>query len=337
MSRSLKTAVLGGLLLGGLHLSALAGPYNLGREALPEEVAAWDIDVRPDGQGLPAGSGTVLAGEEIFAERCASCHGEFGEGSGRWPVLAGGEDTLDSEDPVKTVGSYWPYLSTVFDYVHRAMPFGEAQTLSNDDTYAVVAYILYLNDLMGEEGTLDRESFTQVVMPNAEGFFMDDRARAEPAPSTAVCMKECKDEVKITKRARILDVTPDEEKKTAAKAAAAPADAVQNAVAPEQLAKGQKLFKRCASCHSLEKGKHRTGPSLHAVMGREAASVEGFRKYSNALKKAGVTWTDDAMDAFLLAPRKYIKGTRMSFAGMKKDGDREALIVYLKSVGAGGS
>ncbi|MFH1517471.1 MAG: c-type cytochrome, partial [Pseudomonadota bacterium] len=121
------------------------GAFGLGRVAMADEIAAWDIDIRPDGTGLPEGKGTVAEGEPIFAENCAVCHGDFGEGAGRWPVLAGGQDTLLRDRPVKTIGSYWPYLSTVFDYVRRAMPFGDARSLSDDDVYALTAYLLYLN------------------------------------------------------------------------------------------------------------------------------------------------------------------------------------------------
>src|SRR5512138_31418 len=113
------------------------GVFHLGRAATPEEVAAWDIDVRPDGAGLPEGRGTVAEGEAIFTDACAVCHGDFGEGRDRWPVLAGGYDTLKAERPEKTIGSFWPYLSTVYDYVRRAMPFGDARSLSDDDIYAV--------------------------------------------------------------------------------------------------------------------------------------------------------------------------------------------------------
>ena len=98
--------------------------------AKPEEIAGWDIDVRPDGQGLPPGKGTVKEGETLYMERCAACHGEFGESAGRWPILAGGAGTLASHDPVKSVGSYWPYASTVMDYIRRSMPFGNAQSLT---------------------------------------------------------------------------------------------------------------------------------------------------------------------------------------------------------------
>lgn len=187
------------------------GGYGLGREALPEEIAAWDIDVRPDGQGLPPGSGDVLTGEALFVERCATCHGDFGEGAGRWPQLAGGFGTLDSEDPVKTVGSFWPYLSTAIDYIHRAMPFGDAQSLTADETYAITAYILYLNDLVDEDFVLSPETFATVRMPNAEGFFDDDREVTELALfSGEPCMEACKDSVEITMRATVLDVTPDD-------------------------------------------------------------------------------------------------------------------------------
>jgi cytochrome c2 len=185
------------------------GGFGLGREALPEEIAAWDIDVRPDGQGLPEGSGDVWTGEELFVERCASCHGDFGEGAGRWPQLAGGFGTLDGDDPVKTVGSFWPYLSTAVDYIHRAMPFGDAQSLTPDETYAITAYVLHLNDLVDDDFVLSPETFASVRMPNADGFFEDDRDAVELVEfSGEPCMEACKESVEITMRATVLDVTP---------------------------------------------------------------------------------------------------------------------------------
>ena len=191
---------------------ALAQTAGLGRPALPGELAAWDIDIRPDGLGLPEGAGDVETGEALFSERCAICHGEFGEGVDRWPKLAGGDGTLTDDDPVKTVGSYWPHLSTVWDYVHRAMPFGNAHTLTVDETYAVVAYILYSNDLVDDGFTLTRDNFLSVRMPNADGFFTDDRATTElPQFSKAPCMTDCKTEVSVRMHATVLDVTPDEE------------------------------------------------------------------------------------------------------------------------------
>jgi len=122
-----------------------AKPLGFGRCATPEEIAGWDIDVRPDGAGLPIGKGTVKDGEALYVERCAACHGEFGEGAQRWPILAGGGGTLPSHNPVKSIGSYWPYASTVMDYIRRAMPYGNAQSLTNDELYAVTAYVLFLS------------------------------------------------------------------------------------------------------------------------------------------------------------------------------------------------
>ncbi len=188
------------------------GVLHLGRRATPAEVVAWDIDIRPDGAGLPEGRGTVAEGEPIYTERCAACHGDFGEGRDRWPVLAGGFDTLTAERPVKTIGSYWPYLSTVFDYVRRAMPFGDARSLTDDEVYAVTAYLLYLNDVVTDEDfELSSENFDEARLPNEANFTDDDRiAETHYAASAEPCMSDCKPgPVKVLMRARVLDVTPD--------------------------------------------------------------------------------------------------------------------------------
>jgi len=188
------------------------GSFGLGRLATAAEVAAWDIDIRPDGKGLPEGSGSVADGEPIYAEQCAACHGDFGEAVGRWPVLAGGQDTLTDDRPVKTIGSYWPHLSTVFDYVRRAMPFGNARSLSDDEIYALTAYLLYLNDIVEDEDfELSSENFGSIDMPNAENFIPDGRMQeTHYADKTEPCMENCKPgPVEITMTARVLDVTPD--------------------------------------------------------------------------------------------------------------------------------
>jgi len=187
------------------------GTFHLGRRATPAEIRAWDIDIRPDGAGLPPGEGSVADGEKVFTERCASCHGDFGEGRDRWPVLAGGMDSLKADRPVKTVGSYWPYLSTVFDYVRRSMPFGDARSLSDNDVYALTAYVLFLNNLVKDDFTLSAKNFTTVQLPNEANFIPDDRA-AEPeyANKGEPCMTDCKPApAKVIMRARVLDVTPD--------------------------------------------------------------------------------------------------------------------------------
>lgn len=216
MLKSLKATLAAAcaLVVVGIAAPADAGKYGLGRQALPEEIKAWDIDVRPDGQGLPEGKGKVSTGEKIYNEQCAACHGDFGEGIDRWPVLSGGKGTLATEDPVKTVGSYWPYLSTVFDYVRRAMPFGNAQSLSADDTYALTAYILYLNEVVDDTNfELSNKNFTSVRLPNEKNFIKDARPDTATLKSKEPCMKDCKKEVKIIGRARVLDVTPEETKK----------------------------------------------------------------------------------------------------------------------------
>ncbi len=187
------------------------GVYGLGRVATEEEIAAWDIDVRPDGTGLPEGRGTVADGEVIFTDNCAACHGDFGEAVDRWPVLAGGQGSLTAERPEKTIGSFWPYLSTVFDYVRRAMPYGNARSLSDDEVYALTAYLLYLNDVVTDEDfELSNENFTEIRLPNEVNFIDDDRAE-EPHYATRAepCMTNCGPEpAQVVMRARILDVTP---------------------------------------------------------------------------------------------------------------------------------
>jgi mono/diheme cytochrome c family protein len=190
---------------------ALAGKLGLGREATPQEVAAWDIDVRPDGQGLPKGSGTVAKGEEIFQAQCAACHGEFGEGKGRWPAVAGGLGSLKNDRPDKTVGSFWPYPTTLFDYIRRAMPFGNAQSLAPDELYALTAYILFLNDVTKDpKFELSEKTLATVRMPNAGAFHDDDREKTEKQFwHKQPCMKDCKKAVEVLGRARVLDVTPE--------------------------------------------------------------------------------------------------------------------------------
>jgi cytochrome c len=185
---------------------------GIGREATPQEIAGWDIDIRPDGVGLPPGRGTVKQGEPLYVERCASCHGEFGESAGRWPILSGGAGTLTSHDPAKSVGSYWPYASTAMDYIRRAMPFGDSQSLSNDELYAITAYVLYLNDIIKDENfELNETTFKSIRLPNEPNFFEDDRERTERAFwRRSPCMTSCADgAAKVTGRARVIDVTPE--------------------------------------------------------------------------------------------------------------------------------
>jgi cytochrome c len=145
--------------------------FGFGRPPTPAEIAAFDIDVRPDGQGLPPGHGSVQDGAKIFAATCASCHGEKGETAvPTGAVLVGGQGTLTSAKPVKTIGSYWPYVTTLFDYIRRAMPFNAPQSLSNDEVYAVTAYLLSLNKIVPNDTVLDARTLPEVRMPNRDGF-----------------------------------------------------------------------------------------------------------------------------------------------------------------------
>ena len=169
------------------------GYYGYGQPATTEQIAGWDIDVRPDGVGLPPGSGTVEDGEFLYEEKCAACHGSFGEGVGRFPSLAGGEGSLKDERPQKTVGSYWKYTSTLWDYIHRAMPFAQPESLSDDEVYAVTAYVLYLNDLVEDDFELTRENLSTIRLPNEGSFIPDQR----PDVSNKHCMENCKNPADI--------------------------------------------------------------------------------------------------------------------------------------------
>ncbi|MEM7269548.1 MAG: c-type cytochrome [Pseudomonadota bacterium] len=344
----------------------IEGAYGVGRAALAEEIAAWDVDVLPDGRGLPEGSGDVFTGEEIFAEKCGSCHGDFAEGVDNWPVLAGGFDTLGDEDPVKTVGSYWPHLSTAWDYISRSMPFGEAGTLTADETYAIVAYILYSNDLVDDDFELSDENFANFDMHNMTGFVIDDRPEQEYAKWRAEpCMENCKDETRVTMRSVFLVNTPAaggsesvmnhgkvEDLPTFSsdgpsfipEKAAGPTEVKKAKVEPTTvtdaegddalIAAGKKVFKKCKACHKVGDGaKNASGPHLNGLMGRTFGSVDGF-KYSAAFaaaKDEGRTWDAEALAAFLAKPKAYIKGTKMAFGGLKKEGDQVAIIAYLNS------
>ncbi len=215
-----------------------AGHYGYGKMATAAEIAGWDIDIRPDGRGLPDASGSVEDGEMLYEDICASCHGSFGEGVGRYPVLAGGEGTLSESRPEKTVGSFWAYTSTLFDYIRRAMPFPQPGSLNDEDTYAITAYVLYLNDLVEDNFVLSRETFPEVAyLPNHGNFTPDPR----PDVKAVRCMRDCKDpaSVRITSEPTI----------TAEEVAAAD-DTVVKATAGQE--KGADVYNSaCAACHNL--------------------------------------------------------------------------------------
>ena len=174
MTRPNRFAVALFCVWGGAALTAQSPAFGVGRAARPDEIAAIDIDVTPDGRGLPAGSGTADAGKAIYAARCVTCHGATGK-EGPQDVLVGGQGTLAAPKPLKTIGSYWPYSTIVFDYVRRAMPFDHPGTLPDNDVYAVTAYVLYLNGIVGEHDIVDQTTLPKVKMPNRDGFVGDPR------------------------------------------------------------------------------------------------------------------------------------------------------------------
>jgi mono/diheme cytochrome c family protein len=184
--RKLRIAGLVVFLLACAEPAQAQSPYGIGRAATPLEIAGWNIDIDRNGNGLPPGGGNVGRGREIFDQQCAACHGAKGEG-GIGDRLAGGQGTLATPKPVRTVGSYWPYAPTLFDYIRRAMPQNAPQTLSNDDVYAVSAYVLNLNGLLPSDATLNAKTLSAIKMPNRSMFVDDPR----PDVKNPACMKGC--------------------------------------------------------------------------------------------------------------------------------------------------
>src|ERR1700688_3339934 len=176
------------LALAGATRAQAQGAYDVGRIATPAEIAGWNIDIDRYGNNLPPGSGSVSHGNEVCDKQCAACHGTKGEG-GVGDRLVGGQGTLATEKPVRTVGSYWPYAPTLFDYIRRAMPQNAPQSLSNDYVYAVSAYILNLNGLLPAEATLDAKTLSAIKMPNRDMFVGDPR----PDVKNPECMTGCKE------------------------------------------------------------------------------------------------------------------------------------------------
>ena len=184
--RRLEFATLAVVTLLCVTSAKAQSPYSIGRVATTTEIAGWNIDVGGDGSNLPPGSGSVSHGSEVFGQQCAACHGAKGEG-GVGDRLVGGQGTLGTPKPVHTVGSYWPYAPTLFDYIRRAMPQNAPQSLSNDDVYAVSAYILSLNGLLPADAALDAKSLAAIKMPNRNMFVGDPR----PDVKTPECMSGC--------------------------------------------------------------------------------------------------------------------------------------------------
>ena len=166
MPRRLTTA--SALIL--ISMAARADGPGLGRSPAPEEIASWDISIGPDGAGLPPGSGTPQQGETVYAVKCLPCHGEKGSGKPNDQLVGGLGSLTGDQPPVKTVGSFWPYATTLFDYTRRAMPLNAPRSLTDDEVYAVAAYILQLNGIIGDSDVMNAQTLPKVGMPYRDGF-----------------------------------------------------------------------------------------------------------------------------------------------------------------------
>src|SRR5580693_786821 len=185
-TRKVGFAALTVMVLGVQVHAQTPGHYGIGRTATDAEIAGWNIDIGRNGENLPPGSGTVARGREVFEQQCSACHGEKGEG-GVGERLVGGQGTIATAKPVRTVGSYWPYATTLFDYIRRAMPQNAPQSLSNEEVYAVSAYVLNLNGLLPADATLDAATLKAINMPNRGMFVGDPR----PDVKNPACMTGC--------------------------------------------------------------------------------------------------------------------------------------------------
>jgi len=239
-----------------------------GRVPTTTEIKAWDLDIMPDGTGLPEGKGSVEQGDELYAEQCAMCHGDFGMGGKGYPTLSGGQGTLKNqlidpaagdEPPVRTIGSYWPYASTLFWYIQSAMPFPHPKSLTDDETYALVAYLLSVNEVeidgeeLDDEYVLDRAKFLKIKMPNIDGFYPEvngdvgakEMAKFLQNPDNygqgTRCMTGCKDG----------KVTPIQFELNDFKPAMSTARDLPKEEGKAEVSKGQKLYEaKCSACHA---------------------------------------------------------------------------------------
>ena len=162
--------------------------YGIGSTPTAAQVSAWNIDVTPDGAGLPAGSGSVAQGRALFTQKCAACHGATGTG-GPGGVLVGGQGTLATAKPLLTIGSFWPYATIVYDYVNRAMPHDKPQSLKADEVYALTAFLLNQNGVIAADAVMDAQTLPKVAMPNRKGFTQVD---PRPDVNGSRCMQDCK-------------------------------------------------------------------------------------------------------------------------------------------------
>jgi len=290
----------------------MAPPFGFGKPATAAEIRAWDIDVRPDGAGLPDGRGTVAQGQALYDVKCASCHGTFGE-STDYMVLAGGIGTLASDAPLRTTGSKLNYATTLFDYIRRAMPFAAPKSLSDDEVYALTAYVLNLNDILPADAALDRQSILQVRMPNRDGFTTAHgmmRKDGKPDTAEAACMANCVAQVRLSsempdyardshgnlaEQTRPLGVVEGVDTSRPAGASAPPAGVrpaktVRASLSPADLVKSL----ACTTCHSATT--RIVGPAFRDVAQKYAGDVSAESRLVAKIHEGGAgVWGTTAM------------------------------------------
>jgi cytochrome c len=278
-----------GLALAGA-LSALAAPlqFGFGKHATVAEIAGWNIDVRPDGTGLPPGRGSVAQGQVIYDEQCASCHGTFGE-SNSYLQIAGGVGSLGTDQPVRTIGSKLNYATTLWDYINRAMPFNAPQTLKPDEVYALTAYVLNLNDILPADAMLDQAALLAVKMPNRDGFttahgFMTRDGK--PDTRNTACMSNCVTTVKLS--SELPDYARDQHGNLAEQApgvgVSARVPATRVAAAPKS---GPELAQThaCTACHDVAVRK--VGPGFREITAKYAGDAGAEARLLAKLKAGG--------------------------------------------------
>jgi cytochrome c len=278
-----------------------APKHGFGRAATAQEIAGWDIDVRPDGRGLPAGRGSVAEGQRIYDEKCAGCHGTFGESNDYLP-LAGGVGSLVSDQPVRTLGSKLNYATTLFDYIRRTMPFNAPQSLGDDEVYALTAYVLNLNDILPADAALDRTSILAVKMPNRDGFTTDHgfmTRDGKPDTRNVACMVNCGPEPRVA--SRIPDYARDSHGDLAeqSRSLGAPgsADAVVVATAPTIRGPAQMARQyACTACHGVSAKV--VGPGFREIAARYAGDAAAAGRLAARIRAGGTgAWGQVPMPA----------------------------------------
>jgi S-disulfanyl-L-cysteine oxidoreductase SoxD len=280
--------------------------FGFGKPATAADIAGWDIDVRPDGKGLPPGRGSVAQGQAIYDAKCASCHGTFGE-SNDYMALAGGVGSLASDQPMRTTGSKLNHATTLWDYIHRAMPFQSPKSLHADEVYALTAYVLHLNDIVPADAVLDQASIVALKLPNRDGFTTEHglgRRTGRPDTRNVACMRDCTGPPKLSseipEHARDTHGNLAEQLRGIGPVAGidAPAPAISRTASPAAASAMPALAKSagCLACHGI--GNRLVGPGFREVAARYAGQPGVDGMLAGRIRQGGSgNWGSVAMPA----------------------------------------